>query len=405
MSNIYTGQSLDSSQTPWSYEEIEISEIDRLLKEGYEIEVDSPDGYVSVNFFIDKGEFDEHVLTVEDGTQIRVNENHLFETDLGWKFARDLLNDGDRKYLTRSGYQSGKVELTGERIPIVDINVNHENHRYYTENVSSHNTGVGKSFMMCHLAASHLRLGQNVLYITLEMSEEKIGERIDENLLDLNVDDLHGLNREVFLSRIDKIKQKTQGRLKIKEYPTSSAHVGHFRALLSELKLKQNFVPDVIYVDYVNIMASSRMKMGESSYGYIKAITEELRGLAVEHNVAIITATQTNRDGINNTEVDMTSTAESMGFVHALDLYLALVSTEQLEKLNQLLLIQLKNRYNDVNNPKKFMLGMNRAKMQLFDLDSAASIMQTAAPAASAPISTPRPFTTKPKTGFTGFKV
>lgn len=231
--------------------------------------------------------------------------------------------------------------------------------------------GVGKSMFMCHMAATNLLQSKNVLYITMEMAEERISERIDENLLDLDVDALHGLAKDLFMSKIDKLKTKTSGKLIVKEYPTGSAHAGHFRALLNDLRAKKSFKPDIIYVDYLNICASSRMKKGgTSSYEYVKAIAEELRGLAVEFDLPIVTATQVNREGYGDSDVDMANTSESWGLPATLDSFFALCSTEQLEQLNQILVIQLKNRYHDVNTPKKFMIGIDRAKMKLHDVDS-----------------------------------
>jgi len=284
----------------WIEKETSIAEIKTLLDNGYEIEVDSPDGYVPVNFFINKGMYDEYVLKVDGGEPIRCNADHLFQTSLGWMKASHLYEKyKTNHFLTKNGYKLGSVFKTGNQIPIVDINVNHPNHRYYTNGVSSHNTGVGKSLFMCHVAASVLLQGRNVLYITLEMAEEKIAERIDANLLNVNIKDITDLPRSMFESKVNSIAKKTQGTFIIKEYPTASAHSGHFKALLNELALKKSFRPDIIFIDYLNICASSRHKANGSanSYSYIKSIAEELRGLAVEFNVPIVSATQTTRSG------------------------------------------------------------------------------------------------------------
>lgn len=232
-------------------------------------------------------------------------------------------------------------------------------------------TGGGKSLTMCHLAAANLAEGRNVLYITMEMSEEKISERIDANLLDVRIDQLKDLSRSSFSSKIKGVGDRTKGALIVKEYPTAAAHVGHFRALLLELKMKKKFVPDVIYIDYINICASSRMKgLGGSinSYGLIKSVAEEIRGLAVEFNVAIWSATQVNREGYNNSDIDITNVSESMGISHTVDLFLVLISNEQLEKSNQIMIKQLKNRYNDLSKHKRFTVGVDRSKMRLYDL-------------------------------------
>ena len=232
-------------------------------------------------------------------------------------------------------------------------------------------TGVGKSLSMCHFAASNLSQGHNVLYITLEMAEEKIAERIDANLLDVNISNIPNMSKQMFTSKIDAIKQKTQGRLVIKEYPTSQANSNHFRALLNELKLKKKFTPDAIYIDYLNICASSRIRsLGGSvnSYTYIKSIAEELRGLAVEFNLPIISATQVTRTGFSNSDIELTDTAESFGLPATCDIMLAGISTEELEQNNQIMFKQLKNRHNDINQNRRFVVGIDRPKMRLFNV-------------------------------------
>lgn len=232
-------------------------------------------------------------------------------------------------------------------------------------------TGVGKTLFMTHCAAANLSAGKNVLYITMEMAEERIAERIDANLLDLTVDDLHQVPRETFNTRIGRVKSKTNGKLVIKEYPTASAGSAHFRHLLNELKLKKNFTPDIIYIDYLNICTSSRMKMGGSvnSYTLVKAIAEELRGLAVEFNVPVVSATQTTRSGYSNSDVGLEDTSESFGLPATADFMFALISSEELESLGQLMVKQLKNRWGDTNSPKRFVVGIDRPKMRLFDAE------------------------------------
>jgi archaellum biogenesis ATPase FlaH len=244
-----------------------------------------------------------------------------------------------------------------------------------TLNIALAGTGVGKSLFMCHCAASNLQLGKNVLYITMEMAEERIAERIDANLMDLPIQQLESLPKDVFSEKIQKIAKGTIGKLLIKEYPTGAAHSGHFRALLNELKLKKKFAPDIIYIDYLNICSSSRMKaMGGSinSYTYIKAIAEELRGLAIEFNVPIMTATQTTRSGFSNTDVGLEDTSESFGLPATADLMFALIATEELDELNQVMVKQLKNRYNDPTKFKRFVVGIDRARMKLYDVEESA---------------------------------
>jgi replicative DNA helicase len=243
-----------------------------------------------------------------------------------------------------------------------------------TLNIALAGTGVGKSLFMCHVASSVLLQGRNVLYITMEMAEEKIAERIDANLLNVPIQDLTDLPKSAFENKVTNLAKKTQGTLIIKEYPTASAHSGHFKALLNELALKKSFRPDIIFIDYLNICASSRYKSGMSvnSYSYIKAIAEELRGLAVETEVPIVSATQTTRSGYGSSDVDLTDTSESFGLPATADLMFALISTEELEQLGQIMVKQLKNRYNDPTVNKRFIVGIDRAKMRLYDCEQSA---------------------------------
>ena len=243
-----------------------------------------------------------------------------------------------------------------------------------TLNIALAGTGVGKSLFMCHFASSVLLQGRNVLYITMEMAEEKIAERIDANLLNTAIQNLTDLPKPMFDKKVANIAKKTQGQLIIKEYPTAAAHSGHFKALLNELALKKSFKPDIIFVDYLNICASSRYRANTSvnSYSYIKAIAEELRGLAVEANVPILSATQTTRSGFASSDVDLTDTSESFGLPATADLMFALISTEELEGLNQIMVKQLKNRYNDPTIFKRFIIGIDRAKMRLYDCEQKA---------------------------------
>ena len=241
-------------------------------------------------------------------------------------------------------------------------------------NIALAGTGVGKSLFMCDVAANHLMMGKNVLYITLEMSEEKIAERIDANLLNVPISQVESMPKDLFEKKIEKLRQKTNGKLIVKEYPTASANANHFRHLIQELALKKNFVPDIIYIDYLNICTSSRIKQGGSvnSYTYIKSIAEEIRGLAVENNLPIVSATQTTRSGYTNSDVGLEDTSESFGLPATADLMFALISTEELQELDQILVKQLKNRYNDPNVNKRFVVGIDRPKMRLYDAEDAA---------------------------------
>jgi len=243
-----------------------------------------------------------------------------------------------------------------------------------TLNIALAGTGVGKSLFMCHHAASCLMQGKNVLYVTMEMAEERIAERIDANLLNIPIQDVSELPKQLFETKVSNLTQKTRGSLIIKEYPTASAHSGHFRSLLNELALKKSFRPDIIFIDYLNICASSRYRAGSNvnSYTVVKSIAEELRGLAVEAKVPIVSATQTTRSGYGSSDVELTDTSESFGLPATADLMFALISTDELESLGQIMVKQLKNRYNDLSINKRFVVGIDRAKMRLYDCEQSA---------------------------------
>lgn len=285
-----------------------------------------------------------------------------FDTSIG----HDLLEDYDERY----DFYHKKVE----RLPF-DLKYFNDTTKggipRKTLNCLLASTGVGKSLMMCHFAASNLMEGKNVLYVTLEMAEERIAERIDANLLNVPLNELEVLPKDAYEKKVERIRSKTQGKLIVKEYPTASVGSAHFRHLLNELKAKKKFVPDVIYVDYLNLCVSSRMRMGGSinSYTYVKAIAEELRGLAVEFNLPIFTATQSNRDGASNSDMDLTNTSESWGLPATVDWMVAVISSEELEELGQLMIKQLKNRYSDLANNRRFVIGVDRSKMRLYDVE------------------------------------
>jgi len=286
-----------------------------------------------------------------------------FDTNIG----HDYLQDVERRY--------DFYHTVEERIPF-DLDYLNKVTKGGLPNKSLNiilaGTGVGKSLFMCHCAASALSQGKNVLYVTMEMAEERIAERIDANLLDVSLDQISTLSKDMFIGKVEKIAEKTQGTLVIKEYPTSQAHSGHFRALMNELKLKKKFVPDIVFIDYLNICASSRIKSvggAVNSYTFVKAIAEELRGLAVEFNLPIMSATQTTRSGYGSSDPGLEDTSESFGLPATADLMLALVSNDELNALNQIMVKQLKNRYSDPNMHKRFVIGVDRSKMKLFDVE------------------------------------
>ena len=288
-----------------------------------------------------------------------------FDTNIG----HDFLEDAESRF---DFYH--RVE---EKIPFDLDYMNHITGNGFakkTLNVILAGTGVGKSMMMCHMAAHNLLVGKNVLYITMEMAEERIAERIDANTLNITMDDLAILPKESYMKKIERVRGKTSGKLVIKEYPTSQAGANHFRHLFNELKQKKGFVPDVVYIDYINICASSRMKMSGSvnSYTYIKAIAEELRGLAMEFNVPLVTATQTTRSGYDSSDVNLTDTSESFGLPHTADLMIAIMTSEELDQLGQVMVKQLKNRYKDPSRYKRFVLGVDKAKMKFYNVEQSA---------------------------------
>ena len=307
----------------------------------------------------------------QDKTRTKDAIPHIMSEALGTSFddtvGHDYIKDADERY--------DFYHKTEEKIPF-DLELLNKITKgglpNKTLNIALAGTGVGKSLFMCHCASASLLQGKNVLYITLEMAEEKIAERIDANLLNVPIQQLNDplFSKAQFRTKIDKLNKKTQGRLVIKEYPTASAHVGHFKSLLNELAMKKGFSPDIIFIDYLNICSSSRYKNSiVNSYTFVKAIAEELRGLAVEANVPIVSATQTTRSGYGSSDVDLTDTSESFGLPATADLMFALISTEELEGVNQIMVKQLKNRYNDPTVHKRFVIGIDRSKMRLYDCE------------------------------------
>ena len=374
-------------------------------QEAFKIEIDQSDRFNDDQFMAT-----QEILPVIFGVE-KVDDKWLEDTTEKWCQDRAIHNaimesisiiDGKHKSLTKNALP----ELLTKALAITfDTNIGHDyienveqRYDFYHEqeeripfdldyfniitkgglpnktlNIALAGTGVGKSLFMCHVAGSALAQGRDVLYITMEMAEERIAERIDANLLNVPIDQLQNISKPILSSKVRDLSSRTNGKLIIKEYPTGSAHTGHFRALLNELKLKKNFVPEIIFIDYLNICSSSRMKgMGGSinSYTYIKAIAEELRGLAVEFNVPIVSATQTTRSGYSSSDPGLEDTSESFGLPATADLMFALVSSEELESLGQIMVKQLKNRYNDVNFKKRFVVGIDRSRMKLYDTDN-----------------------------------
>jgi replicative DNA helicase len=315
------------------------------------------------------------IMNNKDETQTKGAIPDLLQKALSVTFDPNVGHDYIQDYKERYEYYH-RVE---ERIPF-DLDFFNKITRNglpkKTLNIAMASTGVGKSLFMCHMAAAALSQGKNVLYITLELSREEVAKRIDANLMNISIDDLLQLPKDMYEKKIMTIKSKTNGKLIVSEYPTASASVLHFRALLNELNLKKSFKPDIIFIDYLNICASSRVKPGAAinSYTFVKSIAEEIRGLAVEFDVPVVSATQTNRTGFGNSDVDLDNVSESFGLPATADFMFALISTEELEKLNQIMVKQLKNRYNDPSANKRFVLGIDRSKMKLYDVEDSAQV-------------------------------
>lgn len=328
-----------------------------------------------------------------------------FDTHIG----HDFLGDAEERY----DFYHEKVEKIPFDIEMLN-KITKGGFEKKTLNLFIAPTGLGKSLIMCHLAASYLSQGRNVLYITLEMSEKKIAERIDANLLDITMDDLHDLSKEMYMTRIGRVQKKTEGKLIVKEYPTASAHVGHFRHLVGDLRLKKKFIPEIIIVDYMNICTSSKLRLSNSvnSYTLVKSIAEELRGFAVELNLPIISATQTNRSGFDDSDLTMSATSESAGTPMTVDFLCAVMQDEKLEALKQYLFKQLKNRYSDINIHKRFIVGVDKSKMRIFNASPEAqeNVMgiapdeESSAPAMD-PLTEGAWEARKKELDFTGFKV
>lgn len=313
------------------------------------------------------------ILDGQDKTVEKGSIPKLLSDSLGISFDSSIGHDYLEEYDSRYEYYHKKEE----RIPF-DIEIFNKITKggvpRKSMTVLLATTGGGKSLLKCHMAANHLMYGKNVLYVTMELAEEEVARRIDANVMDITLDEVREIPRDVFEKRMNRYKTKTPGKLVIKEYPTGSAHAGHFRHLLNELRLKKGFVPDIIFIDYLNICASSRIKgsAAANSYTLVKSIAEEIRGLAMEFNCAIVTSSQFNRDGYGNSDVDLTNTSESMGITHTADAIFGLVSSEHLDEIGQLMIKQLKNRWGDISYYRRFLVGIDRSKMKIYELEESA---------------------------------
>jgi len=347
----------------WKYKEIPISDVKELLK-NHTVQVESPDGYVSIKEYIEKGK-KKLLKFIINGKTILCSENHLFETLKGWKFAKDLqifdlILCDDNKY-----HFFTKINIDKED-DVVDIYVDHPNHRYYTNGISSHNTNMGKSLIKTGFATNTLLQNKNVLYITLEMSEGKVAERIMANLFDIELNDLYTIPKDRFMYVFEKVKETLKNRLLIKEFPTRSANTNRIRNLLKELDLKNRFVPDIIYVDYMSIMVPNKTSRQNNTNTELKIISEELRGLSMELSIPIVSSVQTNRGGFGESELELTDIAESIGVTGTADIIIGISQTDDMRLAGRYLLLLLKNRYG--LNKIQSMVGVDYKKMRIYEV-------------------------------------
>lgn len=357
------------------YKNVEICEVEEMLTQNIDVWVYSPDGYVKVLKYIDKGFKKIYDISINrfHHESLKCSGNHLIETDKGWKTAKEIANNvdtggysGECVVLTFDGYRNAVVSETGEKLRVVDLAVNHENHRYYTNGISSHNSNLGKSLIKCSLATNSLLQNKNVLYLSLEMSEEKISERVLANLFDINLSDLKMLDKNKFMIKLQEHQQKLESNFFVVAYPPKSINANRIRNILKELQLKKKFVPDIIFVDYLGLMSPNATNKNSNTYSEQKTISEELRAIAVEFGMPIVSAVQTNRNGFGNAELDLTDIADSVGTVATADIIFGVTQTQEMRDAGRYSFLLLKNRYGE--NKKKRYIGVDYPKMRIFDV-------------------------------------
>jgi len=348
----------------WTYKEVSISDIKEMLNE-YDIEVDSPDGYIPVKKYVEKGKKEIWELHINDKT-IKSSKNHLYDTDKGWCFAKELNTNVHKILCDDNKYHSFDIKNTHEKEDVVDISVDHSNHRYYTNGISSHNTNMGKSLIKAAFATNALLQNRHVLYITLEMSENKVAERIMANLFDVELKDLYTIPKDRFMNIFEKTKSALGNRLVIKEFPTRSTNTNRIRNLLKELELKNRFIPDIIFVDYIGIMIPNRLNRQNNTNTEFKEISAELRGLAMEKAIPIVSSMQTNRGGFGESELDLTDIADSIGTAGNADIIIGVSQTDEMRIAGRYLFLILKNRYG--LNKIQSMVGVDYNKMRLYEV-------------------------------------
>jgi hypothetical protein len=347
----------------WEYLEVNIEDVQNYMHD-YEVEVESPDGYVKVLAYIEKGLKDVYKITCGELTFVG-SSKHLVETSFGWKFLEDVVSG--ELVLTKEGFSPCYIEKLERQEEVVDISVDSDNHRYYTNGISSHNTNVGKSLIMTSVSSSLLYHNKNVLYISLEMSEEKISERIQANLFDINVNDLKLLDKKTFMKKHEALKQLTKSNLVIVQYGAKSVNANKVRSILKDLKMKKNFVPDVIFVDYLGLMTTNNKSKDSNSYTEMKTVSEELRAVFVEENIIGVSAIQTNRSGMNNVDLDMTNIADSIGTAATADLIVAVTQTDEMKEAGRYKFSIIKNRYG--LNGQYTLVGVDYPKMRVYDIE------------------------------------
>lgn len=353
--------------------EMEASKARELCIEGLPTWIDSPKGYVRITEWVEKGMYEEYLVGTESMLTLSCNKDHLLMTPSGWQSVGSIerLNSQGQFIKTRYGFEQANIIKTDMMIPIIDPIVEHEDHAYYADGIVSHNTNVGKTLMMCHFASASVLAGKNVLYITFEMAQEEIAARIDANLLDISLDQQDAMPKEWFLRRVNEIKSKCGGKIIVQEYPNGSAHVGHIRHLLKELRLKRGFKPDIIFVDYLMIMASQRYKHGQiAKHGYYQSVAQELRALGQTENIPVFSAMQTNREGFADSDADMTQIAGSWDLTGDCDWFIVVIQPEEMVELGQYVIKQEKSRYANKDLMRKFVIGVDKGKQKLYDLDT-----------------------------------
>jgi len=355
----------------WIEKTLSLKEVKNLMNDNV-VEVTSPDGWIPITKYIEKGTKVAWNLEVDD-ISILSSAKHLYETDSGWKFTKDL-NDEIDLILTENGFKKFKIFKTNKKIKVVDISVNHKNHRYYTNHVSSHNTNLGKSLIMTSIGVDCILKNKNVLYVTCEMSEEKISERVMSNIFDIDSEDLKLLTRNKFHEKFEKIRKQVNHKLVIKEYPPRAIGANHIRNLVKELKVRKKFVPDIIFIDYLGIMNPVSKNKGDNSYLEVKRISEEIRALAVELCLPIVSAVQTNRGGFGDSEIDLTDISDSIGTAATADVIIGVTQSEDMRKIGKYSWIILKNRYG--LNKKKISVNVDYYKMRVTE-DEESSLNDT----------------------------